>query len=156
MVRRRLGDATVQVQTGPSQFKVRHQTQLRAREPDLKGKHVSFDYCAHEADEEDDEYVESDEHIVEKILSHRSNPRVPGGIEFRVKWRGFGKAHDSWEPASAFVPRMNTVWKEYLSQKGVNLQAKDLLAALVEAEEYIMQYSDPFIDATIGDPRVDF
>ena len=136
VVVKRLGEDTYRVRTGPGQFKDRHgTTQLLPRVPDLRGKHVELDYTAHDGDSDDD-YAEQDDHTVEKILGHRSNPQVPGGIEFRVRWRGYGPRDDSWEPPSAFVPRITKAWHQYLTSKGVPLMAKDLSASAraVDAE----------------------
>ena len=50
---------------------------------------MSLSYAAHEADSEDD-YAEQDDYTVEKILARRPNASAPGGLEFKVRWRGFG------------------------------------------------------------------
>ena len=76
------------------------------REPDLRGKHVSLNYAAHEADSDDD-YAKQDDYTVEKILAQRPNASAPRGLEFKVRWRGYGPSHDTWEPVSSFVPRIN-------------------------------------------------
>ena len=44
----------------------------------------------------------------EKILAQRPNASAPGGLQFKVRWRGYGPSHDTWEPVSLFVPRINT------------------------------------------------
>ena len=64
------------------------------REPDLCGQHVSLDYAAHEADSDDD-YAEQDDYTVEKILAQRPNASAPGGLEFKVRWRGYGPSRDT-------------------------------------------------------------
>ena len=71
------------------------------------GKHVSLDYTAHEADS-DDNYAEQDDNTVEKILAQRPNASVAGGVEFRVRWRGYRPSNDTWEPVSSFVPQINS------------------------------------------------
>ena len=43
-IAKRVGRSTFLVQTGPSQFKTRHETQLKDRVPDITGKHVDFQY----------------------------------------------------------------------------------------------------------------
>ena len=50
---RRIGEDTC-IKLGPGQFRERHDRQLRAREPDVCGKHVSLDYTAHEANSNND------------------------------------------------------------------------------------------------------
>ena len=131
---RRLGQDTYRVKVGPGQYRERHGTsQLRPRDPDLRGKHVALDYTAHEADSDDD-YAEQDDYIVEKILAHRPNRSVPGGLEFRVRWRGYGPSHDLWEPASSFVPRINKPFMDYLRKHKVPLATADLEALAREKE----------------------
>ena len=123
-VAKTVGPSTFLVQTGPSQFKTRHETQLKDRVPDITQKHVDFQYTQHEDNPDEDEYLEEDDYVIDKVLSHRPNPSVQGGIEFKVKWKGYGKSHDSWVPPSSFVPRINKVWQAYLGQKGVDISAK--------------------------------
>ena len=69
---RRNGEDTYRIKVGHGQFWERHKSQLRVREPDLRGQHVSLDYAAHEADS-DDNYAEQDDSTVEKILAQRPN-----------------------------------------------------------------------------------
>ena len=69
---RRIGEDTYRIKVGHGQFRERHESQLRVREPDLRGQHVSLDYAAHEADSDDD-YAEQDDYTVEKILAQRPN-----------------------------------------------------------------------------------
>ena len=83
----RIGEDTYRMKVGDEQFRERHESQLRLREPDLRGQHVSLDYAAHEADSDDD-YAEQDDYTVEKILVQRPGASAPGGLEFKVRWRG--------------------------------------------------------------------
>ena len=83
------------------------------REPDLRGQHVSLSYAAHEADLDDD-YDEQDDYTVKKILAQRPNASAAGGLEFKVRWRGYELSHDTWEPVSSFVPRINTPFMDYI------------------------------------------
>ena len=146
-IAKRVGPNTFLVQTGPSQFETRHETQLEDAVPDITGKHVDFQYTQHEDVPDEDEYLKEDDYVVDKVLSHRPNPAVPGGIEFKVKWKGCGKSHDSWVPPSSFVPPINKVWQAYLGQRGVDISAKDLMAAIMQAEDKILSLTDPFEDA---------
>ena len=132
---------------GPSQFKTRHGTQLKDPVSDITGKHVNFQYTQHEDDSDEDEYLEEEDYVVDKVLRHQPNSAVPAGIEFKVKWKGYWKSHDSSAPPSSIVPRINRVWQAYLGQKGVNISARDLMAAIIQAEDDILSLTDPFVDA---------
>ena len=101
------------------------------REPDLRGPHVSLNYAAHEADSDDD-YAEQDDYTVEKILAQRPNASAPGGLEFKVRLRGYGPSHDTWEPVSSFVPRIDTPFMEYIRKHKTKIHVSDL-AALTRA-----------------------
>ena len=110
---RRIGEDPYCINVGRGQFQERHESQLRVREPDLRGQHVSLDYAAHETDS-DDNYAEQDNYTVQKILAQRPNTSAPGGLEFKVRWRGYGLSHDTWEPVSSFVPRIHTPFMDYI------------------------------------------
>ena len=128
---RRIGEDTYRIEVGHGQFRERHESQLRVREPDLRGQHVSLDYAAHEADSDDD-YAEQDDYTVEKILAQRPNASAPGGLEFKVRWLGYGPSHDTWEPVSSFGPRINTPFMDYIRKHKTKLHVSDL-AALTRA-----------------------
>ena len=83
------------IKVGPGPFRERHENQLRVREPDIRGKHVSLDYTAHDADS-DNKYAEQDNYRVEKILVWRPSASAPGGVEFKVRWRSYGPFQDTW------------------------------------------------------------
>ena len=106
----------------PGQIRGRHESQLRAREPDVRGKLVSLDYSAHEADSDND-FAEQDDYTVEKILAGR-----PGGVEVKVRCRGYGPPQDTWDPVSSFVPRINTSFMEYVRRHKTKIQISDLEA----------------------------
>ena len=101
------------------------------REPHLRGQHVSLDYAAHEADFDGD-YAEQDDYTVEKILAQLPNASAPGCLEFKVCWRGYGPSHDTWEPVSLFVPRINTPFMDYIRKHKTEIHVSDL-AALTRA-----------------------
>ena len=82
------------IKVGPGQFRELNESELRVREPDVRGKHVSLDYAAHEADLDDD-YAEQDEYTVEKILAPRPSASAPGRVEIKVCWRGYGPSLDT-------------------------------------------------------------
>ena len=132
---RRIGEDTYRIKAGHGQFRERHESQLRVCEHDIRGQHVSLDYTAHEADSDDD-YTEQDDYIhiytyiytVEKILAQHPKGLAPGGVEFKVPWRGYGPSHDTWDPVSSFVPRINTPFMEYVRRHKVRLKVSDLEA----------------------------
>ena len=128
---RRIGEDTYCIKVGHGQFRECHESQLRVREPDLCGQHVSLDYTPHEADLDDD-YAEQDDYTVEKILDQRLNASASGGLEFKVRWRGYGPSHDTWEPVSLFVPRIDTPFMDYIRIHKTKLHVSDL-AALTRA-----------------------
>ena len=128
---RRIGEDTYRIKVGHGQFQERHESQLRVWEPDLRGQHVSLDYTAHEADSDDD-YAEQDDYTVERILAQRPNASTPGGPEFKVRWRGYGPSHDTWEPISSFVQSINTTFMDYIRKHKTKLHVSDL-AALTRA-----------------------
>ena len=128
---RRIGEDTYRIKVGHRQFRARQESQIRVREPDLRGQHVSLDYAAHEADSDDD-YAEQDGYTVKKILAQRPNASAPGGLESEVRWRGYGPSHDTWEPVSSFVPRINTPFMVYIRKHKTKIHVRDL-AALTRA-----------------------
>ena len=123
---RTIGEDTYRIKVGHGQFRERHESQLRVREPDLRGQHVSLDYAAHEADSDDD-YAEQDDYTVEKIPAQRPNTSAPGGLEFNVRLRGYGPSHDTWEPISSFVPRINIPFMDYIRKHKTKLHVSDLV-----------------------------
>ena len=106
---RRIGADTSSINVGPRQFSERHESQLRTREPDVHGEHVSLDYTVPQA-KSDNNYAKRDVHTVEKILTQHPSASAPGGVTFKVSWRGYGPSHDTWEPVSSFAPRINTLF----------------------------------------------
>ena len=92
---------------------------------------MSLDSAAHETDS-DDNPAEQDDYTVEKILAQRPNASAPRGLEFKVRWRGYGPSHDTWEPVSPFVPRINTTFMDYIRKHKTKIHVSDL-AALTRA-----------------------
>ena len=64
-----------------------------------------------------------------------------------MKWKGYGKSHYSWVPPSSFVPGINKVWQAHLGRKGVDISVKDLMTAIIQAEDDILSLTHPFVDA---------
>ena len=130
----RIGEDTYRIRDGCRQFRERHESQRRAREPDARGKHLPLDYTAQEADSDDD-YAEQDHYTVEKILAQRPSASAAGGVEFKVRCRGYGPSHDTWEPVSFFLPRINTSFIENVRKYKTKLQVSDseALTRVIEA-----------------------
>ena len=99
-VLRKIGEDTYRIKVGAGQVRERHESQLHAGQSDIRGKHVSLDYTAHETDSDDD-YAEQDNYTVEKIMVQRLSALAPGGVEFKVRCRGYGPSHNTWEPVSS-------------------------------------------------------
>ena len=104
---RRIEEDTYRIQVGPRQVWEQHESQFRASEPDVCGKHVFANYTAHEADW-DNNYAEQDNYHVEKILAQHQNASAPGGVELKVRWRGYVPSRNTLERVSSFLPRINT------------------------------------------------
>ena len=82
---RRIGEDTYRIKVGPRQFRKRHESQLRALEPDCVGLCREPDYAVHEANSDED-YAEQDDSTVENILAQGSSASTPEGVEFKVRW----------------------------------------------------------------------
>jgi DNA-binding transcriptional regulator/RsmH inhibitor MraZ len=62
------------------------------------------------------EKVQGDEYFnVEKILEWR---RGKAGLEYLVKWVGYGKKYNSWEPAAHFEQCLETL-EQFHQEKGL-------------------------------------
>ena len=109
---RRICEDTYRIIVGHGQFRERHGSQLRVGEPD--------------------DYAQQDDYTVEKILAQRPSASAPGGLEFKVRWQGYGPSHDTWELVSSFVPRINTPLMEYIRKHKTKIHVSDL-AALTRA-----------------------
>ena len=60
-----------------------------------------------------------DHHLrdVEKILQHKGTVKRKNTLQFLVRWAGFARSEDSWEPWSAL--RTNEVLHDYLREKNL-------------------------------------
>ena len=99
---------------------------------------MSLTYTAHEANSDDD-YAEQDGYTVEEILAKRPSASAPGGVEFKVRWIAYGPSHDTWEPVSSFVPRINSPFMDiyiyiYVRSQRTKIQVSDS-EALTRASE---------------------
>ena len=82
-------------------------------------------------DLDSDDDREEDDYTAERILTYKPDPATPGGRQYKVRWKGFATSRDLWEPPSSFVPRCTTVWLDYLNQKGISLDVKDVSVHLI-------------------------
>ena len=142
---RKIDEDTYCIKAGPGQFREQQESELHPREPDSRGKHVSLHYTADEADL-DDNYAEQADYTVEKILAKHPSASAPGGVEFKVRWRGHAPSHDTWETVSSFVPRINTPFIKYIRRHKTKIQVSDLeaLTRAIEArDELIPALSSP-------------
>ena len=96
---------------------------------------MSLGYTAHEADSGDD-YAEQDDYTVKKILVQPPGASAPGGVEFKVRWRGYVPSHDTSESFPSFVPRINSPFMHYVHRHKTKLRVSDL-EALTRALEAI-------------------
>ena len=79
--------------------------------------------------------AEQDKYTNEKIRAQCPGASAPGGVEFKVRWRGYAPFCETWEPVSSFVPRINTPFMEYVRKHRTKLQVSDLedLTRAIEA-----------------------
>ena len=126
---------TYRVKIGPGQFKERHETQLRAHEPDILGKCLCLDFTSHEANLDED-CAEQGDYTVDNMLAQHPNPSAAGRVEFKVRWRDYGPSRDTLEAVSSCVPRNNTLCMEYVLRHKIQFQVSVLatLIRVIEAE----------------------
>ena len=124
-MQKQLGEDTYTLKVGERLYRDRHHSQMKPRVPDPRGKHVQFDYADLEV-HEDTPFKEEHEYNASKILEYRPAPDVPWGYEFKTQWEGIGQTHDSWEPASAFVPRYTQCFVDFLKGRKINLKETDV------------------------------
>ena len=77
---------------------------MKPRVPDPRGRHVRLDYADIDVDQ-DDPFTEEFEFNAPKMVGYCPAPDLLGGYELKTQWEGFGRKHDSRDPAAAFVPR---------------------------------------------------
>ena len=76
--------------------------------------------------EEDDPFNEEHEYNASKSVAYRPGPDVPRGHKFKTHWEGFGWTHDSWEPASAFVPGCTHCFVDFLKRRKIDFELTDV------------------------------
>ena len=57
-----------------------------------------FHYDPARTDPKDVAVQNKGEFFIETILEHRGDRQRRTSMEFKVRWRGYGPEHDSWEP----------------------------------------------------------
>ena len=124
-VQKELGEDTCTLKVGERQYGNRHHLQMKPRVPGPGGKHVQFNYADVEV-VEDDPFTEEHEYNASKIRGYRPAPNVPRGYEFETQWERFGRTHDSWEPASALVPRYTQCFVVFLKCCKIHLKVTDV------------------------------
>lgn len=119
VILQRLGEHSYDVQTSVGRQRACHIADLKPRPPDLAGNSVSFDYTPSPTDirKEADCHDLSDTWEVGKIVGHRPSSTIPGGWEFRVRWKGHPPSKDTWEPPNQFLPNFNEPWVSYCKTK---------------------------------------
>ena len=90
---------------------------------------MTFEFTVRNLDSDDD--GEEDDYTAERIPTDKPDPPTTGGKLYKVRWNGVATPPDSSEPPSSFVPRDTTVWLDYLKEKGISLDAKDVLVHLI-------------------------
>ena len=124
-VQKRLGEDTYTLKLGERLYRAWRHSQEKTPVSNPRGKHIQFDYADMEVDEGD---PSSEEHEYNplKILGYRRAPDVAGGYEFKTQWEGFGRTHESWEPASAFVPRYTQCFFDFRKRRKIDLKVTDV------------------------------
>jgi hypothetical protein len=57
-----------------------------------------FRYDQEFLDPKDIAMRDREEYEVQEVLDHQGDPRLKGQMKFLVKWKGYDKNHNSWEP----------------------------------------------------------
>ena len=81
--------------------------------PFIEGKAITLGYSQQKKREKHIADTLPD-YQVEKILKHRGCAKK--GFEFLVRWEGYTRNWDTWEPAEQFLPQVNHAWKSYISK----------------------------------------
>lgn len=86
---------------------------LKAREKQLKcGLNQTDRKPSEETNDPDQHSAEEDTYEVEKILQHKT---IGKKTQYLVKWKGYPKSHNSWEPTECFNANF---LKEYHAKQG--------------------------------------
>ena len=72
-----------------------------------------------------------DDWICEKISGYRKqDPQKKDGVpQWKAQWQGFSRAHDSWEPATSFLPNYHPDWAKYIQDHKISLDLRTCLPA---------------------------
>ena len=124
-LQKQIGDDTYTLKVGERLYGDRYHSHMKSRVPEPRGKHVQFNNADLEVDD-DDPFTEEYEYNSSKIVGYCPAPDVPGEYKFKTQWQGLERTHDSWEPASALVPRYTKCFVNFLQRGKIDLKVTDL------------------------------
>ena len=123
LIQKVLGIHSYQVQTSPVHSRNCHADYPKKYYAPLVGKPWPLFYTKVDSATNDEDPGTWE---FEKPIAHRTrNSR----LEFKARWRGFGPRHDTWEPASSFLPNYNELWLAYLRKHNLQVAAPANLGA---------------------------
>ena len=118
-----LGNHSYQVQTSPVHRRSCHADYLKKYYTPLVGKPWPLFYTKVDSATKNED---PDTWELEKPIAHRTRN---GCLEFKARWRSFETRHDTWEPASSFLPNYGEPCSPYLCKHNLQLDAAANLGA---------------------------
>jgi hypothetical protein len=78
-----------------------------------------FRYDQEFLDPKDIAMRDREEYEVQKVLDHQGDPKLKGQMKFLVKWKGYDKNHNSWEPWKSLrlVDKLHEYLKDHNMEK---------------------------------------
>ena len=128
---RRIGEDNYRIKVGHRQFRERHESQLRVQDPTSVANMCPWTMPHMRL-------IRTTTMLSRTtIQSRRSWPSVrtpqhPEAWSSRFVGEAIGPSHDTWEPVSSFVPRINTPFMDYICKHKTKIHVSDL-AALTRA-----------------------